>query len=82
MSFGLFSLERDQNMLTAGLRGKLSWSILSRWSKAQLPSFLTEFVDPWMGNLCSKSTSLELLLLPHPKIFWNSGSSRLFARHF
>ncbi len=57
MSFGLFSLERDQNMLTAGLRGKLGRSVLSRWSKAQLPSFLIEFVDPKMYFVLSSPFS-------------------------
>ena len=34
--------------------------------------------DASTGDLVAKSTSLKLLLLPHPKILSNSGNSRLF----
>jgi hypothetical protein len=57
MSFGPFSFERDQNMLTAGCARKRGRPVLSRWSKAQLASFLTEFVDPRMGFALSSPFS-------------------------
>src|SRR6516225_2198987 len=42
--FTLLSLKRHKNMFAAGHGSKLGGPILSRCSKAQLSSFLTEFV--------------------------------------